>query len=374
MEADVYLGRLAKVREAMVRHEVDALVLSKDQKVHSVDALYISGFTGSTAVLVITRENAAFITDSRYTEQARQEVYGFEILETKMQHQIFDEFIPGALGSAARVGFMRKEVLFEFYHLIKEELPHLTLVGLPSLIESIRQVKDSEEMRRIIASVRATEQAIRHAISCIQPGISELDIAEAFRSALPKGSTLAFDSIVASGERSILAHGLASEKIIERGDVIQLDVGCMLHGYASDLSRVAVCGKASAEQKRMHLALVKAIDGGLEFYRPGCETTEAYKCALGVLDSQGYGDEKFGHALGNGIGLAVHEDPAFGPRPPGTPQDILEVGHVATIEPGIYSKKLGFGMRIELDVGITPNGHKILDRLPWRQLVETDKL
>ncbi|MBI1888409.1 MAG: aminopeptidase P family protein, partial [Candidatus Spechtbacteria bacterium] len=364
----------AKLRTLMEESEVDALVLQRDQKVESADAFYISGFTGSTAVLVITRENAVFITDSRYTEQARQEVHGFDIFEAKNLVHLFEELVPKALGNAVRVGLMRAETLLRFDHLMKEKLPLLEIVGLPSLIESIRQVKDSEEMRRIIASVRATEQAIRHAISCIQPGVSELDIAEAFRSALPKGSKLAFDSIIASGERSILPHGLASEKIIEMGDVVQLDVGCMLHGYASDLSRVVVCGKASPEQKRMHLALVRAIDGGLGFYLPGCKTDAAYKRALEILDSQGYGDDKFGHGLGHGIGLAVHEYPAVGTRPRGTPQDIFEVGHVATIEPGVYSKKLGFGMRIELDVEITLGGHKILDKLPWRKLVETDKL
>jgi Xaa-Pro aminopeptidase len=123
----------------------------------------------------------------------------------------------------------------------------------------------------------------------------------------------------------------------------------------------------------MHRGLVHAIDEALKFYRPGEKTITAHQRALEVLDSHGYADSKFRHSLGHGIGLAVHEDPAVGPKPPDNP-DIFEVGNVATVEPGIYSKELGFGMRIELDVEITSYGHKILDELEWRKLFATDKL
>ena len=372
MQGNVYQGRLAKVRESMSRHEVDALVLSKGEKVNSVNAFYLSGFTGSTAVLVITCENAAFITDSRYTEQAGQEVHGFDIFEATSRKQLFEELIPRALGNAARVGLMREETLLGFHHHMKEAHPLLEIVGLPSLVEHIRQVKDSDEMRRIIASIRATEEGIKRAISFIRPGISELDVADAFRSSLPKGSRLAFDSIIASGERSTLPHGRASGKIIESGDAVQFDVGCVLNGYVSDLSRVAVCGKASLDQKRMYGALVDAIDEALKFYRPGLEVGTAYQCALEVLDARGYAENKFGHLLGHGMGLAAHEDPRIGPPSPPDNPDIFEVGNVVTIEPGVYSKELGFGMRIELDIEITPYGHEILDTLPWRQLFETE--
>lgn len=374
MEADVCQARLAKVREAMSSHKVDALVLRKDEKVNSENVFYISGFTGSNAVLVITREKAAFITDSRYTEQAHREVHGYDILKATKYRQIFSELIPQVLGNATRVGLMREETLLGFWHRMKEGLPLLEIVGLPSLIEPIRQVKDSDETRRIIESIRATERAITHAISRIKPGVSELDVAGAFQSALPKGSKLAFDSIIASGERSILPHGLASEKIIQRGDVVQFDVGCLLNGYMSDLSRVVVCGKASPDQKKMHKALVSAIDNALKLYRPGVKTLTAHERALELLDFHGYADSKFGHPLGHGIGLEAHEWPYIGPRPPPDNPDIFEVGNVATVEPGIYSKELGFGMRIELDVEIKPDGPHILDKLPWRRIVETDKL
>lgn len=373
-KSEVLLQRLAKVRQLLPEYNVDALIVMRHEKVNSVDTLYVSGFTGSTAILVVTQERAVFFTDSRYTQQARQETCNFDVIEFQKSDVLFSQLISQTLGNAKRVGVMEEEVTLRFYSLLKKYLSDVEIVCLPPILTKIRMVKDEAEIEKIKRSIRATENALRQAFSAVRPGVSELDVAETFRSALPKGSKLAFDSIVASGKRSILPHGKASRKLIEEGDVVQFDVGCMLDDYASDLSRVAICGKASDEQKRMHSALVQAIDEALQFYGPGIKAVHSHKRALEVLELCGYADSKFGHALGHGIGLEEHEDPHVTEKPAGVPDDVFEVGHVATIEPGIYSAGLGFGMRIELDVEIIPDGHKILDRLPWRKIVETDKI
>lgn len=380
VKAEVLLQRLTKVRNILQEnneeHKVDALIVVQDEKVNSVDAFYVSGFTGSAAFLVITRERAVFFTDSRYTQQARQETRGFDVVEYNNSEALFNKLIPQALGNANRVGIMESEVLLQHYFLLKKYLSHVEIVCIPSIITKIRMVKDEAEIEKIKRSIRATEKALRHAFNAVRPGVSELDVAEVFQTALPKGSKLAFDSIIASGKRSILPHGRASKKLIEEGDVVQFDVGSMLAGYVSDLSRVVVCGKANDQQKHMHSALVRAIEEALKFYKPGVKVTESHTRALEVLESCGYVNSKFGHGLGHGIGLEVHEYPRVTNKPQadGVPGDVFEVGHVATIEPGIYSAATCFGMRIELDVLITPDGHEILDKLSWQKLVETDKL
>jgi len=371
---EVLSQRRENVRAAMKEHEVDALIIPRTERMATVDARYLSGFTGSTCFIIVTEKKAFISTDSRYTQQARKEVLGgMDIVEWDNGKHLLEEVIPRGLGNAKRLGFIAVDVTVAFHNSIKENIPSVELVPLPPFLANIRAVKSEEEIEKITRSLRATEAALEHAFTFVQPGVSELEIAEAFENALPRGAKLAFESIVASGERSIEAHGIASDKIIEEGEVVQFDVGCSLDGYASDISRVVVCGRAAPEQRKMHRAVLKAIDEALNFYKPGIATVEAHNRSQAELDSLGYAKDKFRHGLGHGVGLDVHEAPVVTSTTSSALVTVFENKQVVTIEPGVYSEKLKFGMRVECDVLITQDGHEVLDRLSTR-LVETGKL
>ena len=370
---EVLSQRIENVRAAMKEYEVDALIIPRTERMATVDVRYISGFTGSTGFIVVTRDKAFLYVDSRYTHQAKKETYGVDVVEWSSMTQLLNETIAHDLGNAARVGFMKSDVTVSFLDMIEELVPSVEFVRLPPFLTNIRAVKSEEEIEKITRSLRATEAALEHAFKFVKQGVSELEVADAFENALPRGAKPAFESIVASGERSIEAHGIASDKIIKEGEVVQFDVGCSVDGYASDISRIVVCGRATPEQRKMHRAVLKAIHEALHFYRPGIDTVEAHNRSQEVFDSLGYAKDKFRHGLGHGVGLDVHEAPVVASATTSALVTVFENKQVVTVEPGVYSEKLKFGMRVECDVLITEDGHEVLDRLSTR-LVETGKL
>ena len=370
---EVLSQRIENVRAAMKEYEVDALIIPRTERMATVDVRYISGFTGSTGFIVVTRDKAFLYVDSRYTHQAKKETYGVDVVEWSSMTQLLNETIAHDLGNAARVGFMKSDVTVSFLDMIEELVPSVEFVRLPPFLTNIRAVKSEEEIEKITRSLRATEAALEHAFKFVKQGVSELEVADAFENALPRGAKPAFESIVASGERSIEAHGIASDKIIKEGEVVQFDVGCSVDGYASDISRIVVCGRATPEQRKMHRAVLKAIHEALHFYRPGIDTVEAHNRSQEVFDSLGYAKDKFRHGLGHGVGLDVHEAPVVASATTSALVTVFENKQVVTVEPGVYSEKLKFGMRVECDVLITEDSHEVLDRLSTR-LVETGKL
>ena len=370
---EVLSQRIENVRAAMKEYEVDALIIPRTERMATVDVRYISGFTGSTGFIVVTRDKAFLYVDSRYTHQAKKETYGVDVVEWSSMTQLLNETIAHDLGNAARVGFMKSDVTVSFLDMAEELVPSVKFIRLPPFLTNIRAVKSEEEIEKITRSLRATEAALEHAFKFVKQGVSELEVADAFENALPRGAKPAFESIVASGERSIEAHGIASDKIIKEGEVVQFDVGCSIDGYASDISRIVVCGRATPEQRKMHRAVLKAIHEALHFYRPGIDTVESHNRAQEVLDSRGYAEDKFGHGLGHGVGLDVHEAPVVASATTSALVTVFENKQVVTVEPGVYSEKLKFGMRVECDVLITEDSHEVLDRLSTR-LVETGKL
>jgi Xaa-Pro aminopeptidase len=370
---EVLSQRIENVRAAMKEYEVDALIIPRTERMATVDVRYISGFTGSTGFIVVTRDKAFLYVDSRYTHQAKKETYGVDVVEWSSMTQLLNETIAHDLGNAARVGFMKSDVTVSFLDMAEELVPSVKFIRLPPFLTNIRAVKSEEEIEKITRSLRATEAALEHAFKFVKQGVSELEVADAFENALPRGAKPAFESIVASGERSIEAHGIASDKIIKEGEVVQFDVGCSVDGYASDISRIVVCGRATPEQRKMHRAVLKAIHEALHFYRPGIDTVEAHNRSQEVFDSLGYAKDKFRHGLGHGVGLDVHEAPVVASATTSALVTVFENKQVVTVEPGVYSEKLKFGMRVECDVLITEDGHEVLDRLSTR-LVETGKL
>lgn len=325
---------------------------------------YLSGFTGDDSFLFITKEKSYFITDSRYTEQAQNEVVGFEVVEYKPP---IHDFIASLVEkhNVKRLGVEEDRLSFSDYIVYKEKLNGVEIVQLEQTIEKIRMIKDAEEVKLIETAASIADKAFEHILGFIKPGMTEIEVALELEFFMKKlgASALSFPTIVASGNRSSLPHGTASEKVINEGDFITLDFGCVYKGYCSDMTRTIVLGKASEKQKEIYNTVLEANEAALKAVKPGISCAELDKIARDIIVERGYG-ERFGHGLGHGVGREVHELPYVNARS----KFDLEPGMVITDEPGIYIPGFG-GVRIEELVLVTEDGYKVLSKSP-KHLIE----
>ncbi|MCX7695074.1 MAG: aminopeptidase P family protein [Caloramator sp.] len=338
---------------------IDAALVYKDENRN-----YLSGFTGDDSFLFITREKSYFITDSRYTEQAQNEVVGFEVLEYKPPIHDFIKLLADK-HNIKRLGVEEDRMSFADYITYKEKLEGVEIVKLEQTIEKIRMIKDEEEIKLIETAASIADKAFEHILNYIKPGISEIEVALELEFFMKKmgASALSFPTIVASGNRSSLPHGTASEKIINEGEFITLDFGCIYKGYCSDMTRTIVLGKANEKQKEIYNTVLEANEAALKAVRPGISCFELDKIARDIIVERGYG-ERFGHGLGHGVGREVHELPYVNFRS----KFNLEAGMIITDEPGIYIPGFG-GVRIEELVLVTEDGYRVLSKSP-KHLIE----
>ena len=227
-------------------------------------------------------------------------------------------------------------------------------------ISSLRQKKDAEEIAKIRAAEALGDAAFSYILDKIRPGVSEIEIALELEFFMRKNgaSGLSFETIAASGVRSAMPHGTASEKMIEKGDFLTLDFGCVLDGYCSDMTRTVVIGAPDLRQKEIYETVLLAQETALSKIEPGVACAEIDRAAREVIQNAGYGD-CFGHALGHSVGIEIHEKPVFSPKS----KDILEEGHVITVEPGIYLENFG-GVRIEDVVAVCGKKAENLTKSP----------
>lgn len=348
------MDRVERVREKMREHDVDGLVISNDEE-GKVDIRYLTGFTGSRAFCLITGDSQYFLTDGRYDLQSRQEVDGWDILIHDTKSDLWND-ITQKLSGVERIGLVKDKESWGFQRELEAGLDSCELVALPDIVAEVRSVKDDAEVDTIRRAIRQMESVLRYVFTLIKPGVSDRELATELKIALMRrGLEISFSPIIVSGAHSAIVHGnpfeLPNKKVAE-GDIIQFDVGCWVDGYSSDISRVAVCGMATDKQRKMHAALMRAINEAVKLYRPGVVFEDANKLAKGIMEEEGF--PKFSHGLGHGLGMEVHEPPYN--------FDVFEVGNVVTVEPGIYIEGYG-GMRIERDVLITKSGSRYLDRL-----------
>lgn len=343
-------NRLTKLRQKLAAQPFDGMLVMKPE-----NRRYLSGFTGSSAYLLITETDAVLLTDFRYTEQAKEQATNFRIVEhgPSAIDSIRTEL--AALG-VKKLGFEKDYLTYAQYASFSEKLSPIELVPAEAFIESIRAIKDEQEIAVIKKACEIADAAFSHILTFLKPGISEKDVAlelEYFmRRQGAKGTS--FDTIVASGVRSSLPHGVASDKILEKGNFVKMDFGALYNGYCSDITRTVVLGEADEKQKEIYNIVLEAQLHALENLKPGMTGKEADALARDIIKEKGYGD-KFGHSLGHGLGLFIHEDP----RLSALSDDVLEPGMVVTVEPGIYLPGFG-GVRIEDDVVITTNGIELL--------------
>jgi Xaa-Pro aminopeptidase len=351
--------RLIKLREKLAANSLDAAFLySKENR------RYISGFTGSTGYVIVTADKAFFVTDFRYRDQAQNQCKDFEVVihGSSLMDQLKETILSTNIKNIAiEEGYMT----VAFYDNLKNSLENVELLPLKGIMDELRLFKDADEIESIAKAASIADEAFTHILSFIKPGKTEIEVAvELEYFCKQKGATeMSFDSIVASGVRSSLPHGVFSEKVINNGEFLTMDFGCVYNGYCSDMTRTVFVGKADEKQKNIYNTVLEAQQKALEQIKPGMLGKEVDKIARDIITAAGFG-ENFGHGLGHGVGLAVHEEPRLSPLG----ERALEANMVVTDEPGIYIAEYG-GVRIEDLVLVTDQGNKVLSKSP-KHLIE----
>jgi len=344
--------RLAALRDALTAAHIDGLVLTSLPNVR-----YLTGFSGSSALVLVTARDLHFITDFRYDTQVRDEVgdlAAVRIEPASLWNGLWEA--AGGISGMAVVGF-------ESAHLLHRDFQRLLTEGgrwqwRPQLntVETLRQSKDAGEVSLIREAGAIAVRALRATLAQLRPGLSELNVAGILEKALrDEGSEeFPFSVIVASGPRAALPHARPSERVLRNGDLLLLDFGAQYRGYCSDVTRTVVIGRASDEQREVYDIVKTANAVATTSVRAGMRGQDADGLARRYIEERGYGDA-FGHSLGHGLGLEVHE----APRLAKTVESLLGQGAVVTIEPGIYRPGWG-GIRIEDDVHLAAGGPEIL--------------
>ena len=355
MEA-CHTARKQNFRDILQKRNHSAFVVMKPQNVR-----YLSGFTGDSTWLLLTDKENFLLTDSRYTEQARAECPGWQIVETKAG-------LAASLKSCCEeldlrdLAFDYNYVTVELHKRLSISLgQRLTLRGEQDPCYALRQIKDDRELGAIERAAAVADEALTQLRPRIKPGVSERELAWELNYLLCKlgGDGPAFDTIIAAGPQGALPHARPTDYRLRTGDMVTIDFGAVVEGYCSDCTRTFVLGKPDKLQTERYQAVLEAQALALSGIKPGVTMRSADRFARDSLTKAGYGDY-FGHGLGHSFGLEIHEEPRFSPLADDAP--LLE-GMVMTVEPGLYIPGWG-GLRIEDDVAVTRDAIKTLTGYP----------
>ncbi len=347
-------------RERLLEESKSECVLLINIEGSSKPALtYYTGFTGSFATLLLTPGEELFITDPRYTEQAKKQT-GMNVVEYRGGKK-FTEFLADILKEKGckKVGVEKERLSLSLYESLVANLEGCEFAGIDDVIKKHRMAKTPEEVEKIKKAIDIAQKAFLELLDFMKPGMTEREAAAylEYRMKALGAESVAFETILASGPRSALPHGIASGKVMEKGEVVVVDFGCFYEGYCSDMTRMVSFGEPPDEVKKVHEIVFQAQERAIKGAKPGMKGKEIDALARSYIEEQGYGKE-FGHGLGHGIGLEVHE----APRVSRMGEDEIKPGYVFTIEPGIYLEGR-FGIRIEEDVLMTDKGVEVLTSL-----------
>ena len=353
--------RLAALVDGLSAAHLDGLLLTGLSNIR-----YLTGFSGSSALLVITARDVVLITDFRYQTQVVAEVGAIarvSIEAASLWTGLWQQL--AAMSSVKVLGFETAHVLHRDFQRLVESGARWQWRPTVDLVETLRERKDGDEIARIQDAAGVATRALARTLPQLAAGMTELAVAGVLEKALrDEGSEgFPFPSIVASGPRSALPHARSSTRVLEQGDFLLMDFGAEVGGYCSDVTRTMVVGKADDAQREVYDIVRGANERATRGVRAGMTGRDADAIARHYIDRAGFG-EQFGHSLGHGIGLEVHESP----RLARTAEGVLPEGAVVTIEPGIYRPGWG-GVRIEDDVVLGADGPHILTEFP-RELME----
>jgi len=349
--------RLAALRRTMAEAGLDAVIVASLANIR-----YLTGFSGSSALLLVTAGAAVFLSDFRYRAQSQAEIGDLAriIIEGGGLWDRVLKVIPEQPG-LSRVGFEAEHLTARDADRLIDPSRSWRFVSTVDLVESLRAIKAPEEVEAIRHAGTVATEALAAATAQIRPGLTEFEVAALLEGALRRGGSewYAFPTIVASGPRSALPHAHTSGRVVGPGEFLLLDFGAVVDGYCSDVTRTFVVGaEPTAEQSAIHGLVQRAQQAALTGLRAGLTGRQGDALARGVIEAGGHG-EAFGHSLGHGVGLEVHE----APRLARMVESVLPAAAVVTVEPGIYLEGWG-GVRIEDDVVLRAGGAELLTEFP----------
>lgn len=347
-------NRAAVLRALLIENALDALLVTR-----SANLRYFCGFTGTSGVLIVTANTSIFLTDSRYSTQADDEV----VADQRREYTVQTEGIVTALDECGlrTIGYESENLNCATLDRLRARSgTGIEWISLDRPMLALRGIKDSGEIAALQTAAYLAATAFDEIMPLLRPGTSERDISLALELALRRhgGDEKSFDLIVASGERGALPHGTASNRCLKSGEFVTIDFGLRLNGYCSDETVTLAIGEIDPEMELIYSTVYQAQQHAIAAIRPGVPLKEIDAVARNCIADAGFGSF-FGHGLGHGVGLEVHEYPTLSPRS----ADIAQVGMVFTIEPGIYLPGKG-GVRLEDMVVVTPEGCQKLTCIP----------
>ena len=352
-------NRIERLRETLKANDLDAFLVTSFQSIR-----YLSGFTGSHGLCIITPDESHFVTDGRYAHQSKGEIKSFRrtiavvgLFEWAARKQL--------LKGCRKVGFESHHLSFAQYRTFKRVFPRASLVPTTELIEQMALVKDRGEIAAMRKAAAISERTFLEILDQIQPGVRELDIAAeiSFRQKSHGAERDAFEPIVVSGRRGCEPHARPTTKRVRSGEFVTMDFGCVVQGYNSDLTRTVALGSLSRRRREMYDAVLGAQRAAIDGAKGGMSARDLDAVARLYLRGTGFG-RYFIHGLGHGIGYRLHERP----RISALSNDLLQAGSVVTIEPGIYIEGVG-GVRIEDEVLLTATGCRTITNVPKGLLI-----
>ena len=346
-------NRISAARGCLERVGADLLLVTNLSNIR-----YLTGFTGSEGTLILSPREGWFLTDSRYTSQAKTEVAGAQVLQFSAKMETLTDLMKQQ--GAARVAFEAGNMSVALYQELCGKLPGVEWLSADTEMTPIRSVKDAGELSLLERVAGIASQSLLETLSLIRPGALESEVAWALEVAMRNRGAegKSFDFIVASGERGALPHGKASDKKIQAGELITIDYGAFYRGYCSDETVTVCLGQPDQKQLEVYETVRAAQQLAIDAVKPGISLKELDAKARDYIASKGYGDY-FGHGLGHGIGIDIHEYPTVSPKS----STIAEEGMVFTIEPGIYIPGWGGG-RIEDSVVVERDGCRRITQVP----------
>lgn len=351
-------ARIGRVTASLRGAGVDGLLVTDLTNVR-----YLTGFAGSNGMVLVTGSETVFFSDTRYAARAQDMVQGASI---EIYQDRPADGLTGHLAGIGRLGIEADTMTVSSKGRLDQRLEDVELVATTGLVEALRRVKEPEELELIRAACEITDATFAHVLGGLAVGCSEKDIALEIEVHMREAGAEAasFEPIVGSGPLSAHIHHTPSGRVLQKGDLVLLDLGSRCEGYCSDLTRTVVLGPATDEQRAVYDLVLAAQVAAVDALRPGMPASDADGAARGLIDAAGEG-EAFPHGLGHGVGLDVHE----APRLARTSEDSLQAGEVVTIEPGVYHAGDG-GVRVEDCVLVTSDGAEVLTRAPRNELFE----
>jgi Xaa-Pro aminopeptidase len=351
-------GRIPRVRERFESAGIDGLLVTRLPNVR-----YLTGFTGSAGMLLITGSEAVFVTDGRYKDQSAEQIaetgaparVGIGTTQTK-QSEILREAATGV----NRLGLEAYGVTWAQQRQFGDWFPGAEMLATEHLVEDFREVKDPGEIARVRAACAIADDALADTLPFLQDAPTERDFALRLEFAMRErgASGVSFDAIVASGPNGAKPHARPSDRTITPHELVVIDFGCIVDGYCSDMTRTVSVGDPGPEARHLWDTVLLSQQAGRAAVAVGVECSAVDRACREIIDDAGWGDA-FVHGTGHGVGLEIHEDPRVAATSSGT----LTSGHVVTVEPGVYLPGVG-GVRIEDTVVVTADGHVALTEFP----------